>query len=73
MNTDMTASQPRVLVTGGSGFIAGHCIGGATDVIAAAQSGDLQARLRSLPSAPELKPVADPRSFLPGWLQGKGT
>jgi cysteine synthase A len=52
-------------------FIGGHCIGGATDVIAAAQSGDLQARLRSLPSAPELRPIADPRSFLPGWLQAK--
>ena len=52
-------------------FIGGELIGGATDVIAAAESGELQARLRSTPSAPALRPVPDPRSFLPGWLQTK--
>lgn len=46
-------------------FVAGELIGGATDVIAAAESGALQARMPTLPA----RRVADPRGFLPGWLQ----
>jgi cysteine synthase A len=52
-------------------FIGGELIGGATDVIAAAESGELVARLRARPDAPTVRTVADPRSFLPGWLQAK--
>jgi cysteine synthase len=52
-------------------FVGGELIGGATDVIAATESGALQARLRSSPAAREVRAVAEPRSFLPGWLQAK--
>ncbi len=49
-------------------FIGAELIGGATDVIASAESGELLTRLRALPEAAALQPVANPRSFLPGWL-----
>jgi cysteine synthase A len=50
-------------------FIGGELVGGATDVIAQAEAGDLQARLRKLPDAGVLREVGNPRGFLPGWLQ----
>ena len=43
---------------------------GATDVIAAAERGELQNRLRVL-GAPLLRPVDEPRRFLPNWLQAQ--
>ena len=52
-------------------FIGGELIGGATDVIAAAETGELQARLSRGPSASSLRTVSQPRSFLPTWLQAK--
>jgi cysteine synthase A len=54
-------------------FIGAELIGGATDVIASAESGALVTRLRALPGAPALRPVANPRSFLPGWLPAART
>ncbi|HWO12129.1 MAG TPA: pyridoxal-phosphate dependent enzyme [Polyangiaceae bacterium] len=52
-------------------FVGGELIGGATDLIAAAETGELQARLRGTASATAVRSVVDPRSFLPGWLQRK--
>ncbi len=54
-------------------FISGELIGGASELIAAAETGELQARLRGMPSAAAVRSVANPRSFLPGWLQTKPT
>jgi cysteine synthase A len=49
-------------------FVGGELIGGATDVIAAAETGTLQERLRAMPTLTALRKVRDPRSFLPSWL-----
>jgi hypothetical protein len=49
-------------------FVAGVLIGGAIDVIAAAEGGTL---LERMPSSVALRAVADPRRFLPGWLQAQ--
>lgn len=49
-------------------FIGGALLGGATDVIASAESAELSTRLRGLPGASAAQEVANPRSFLPGWL-----
>ena len=50
-------------------FVGGELVGGATDVIAAAEAGHLQARLRRVGPSLALQEVANPRGFLPGWLQ----
>ena len=52
-------------------FIGGELIGGATDLIAAAESGALRERFRGLPALASLRNVPQPRRFLPGWLQAK--
>jgi cysteine synthase A len=54
-------------------FIGGELIGGATDLIAAAETGALWDRLRVTPTAHSLRNVSEPRRFLPGWLQTKRT
>ncbi len=50
-------------------FVGGELVGGATDVIALAEAGDLQERLRRIGPSIALQEVANPRGFLPGWLQ----
>lgn len=52
-------------------FIAGELIGGATDVIAAAESGELLEKLSALNLPTDPVDAENPRGFLPGWLQKK--
>lgn len=54
-------------------FIGGELIGGATDLIEAAETGALWDRFRGTTAAPSLQEVSEPRRFLPGWLQTKRT
>lgn len=49
-------------------FVGGEFIGGATDVLDAAASGQLQSRLQRLGIPYDREAVVESRAFLPGWL-----
>jgi cysteine synthase A len=52
-------------------FIGGEHIGGCMDVFAAHESGDLARRLAEFGIAARAGAALEPRSLLPGWLQGR--
>jgi cysteine synthase len=49
-------------------FVAGHHVGGCTEVLDACKSGALQARLAEAGVTAEEDAGVDPHAFLPGWL-----
>jgi len=52
-------------------FVGGECLGGAMEVFAAAQSGDLQARLQRCGVRFRAEAEIDPAVLLPKWLNAK--